>query len=382
MNLTRSRHYWMWLAGVVVLAVAIVGVALWPRQQAAPEAGTVLRVVALLPMTGPGASLGDYCNNGLQIAKDEITRRYGGSIAVELEVLDSKNQPREAVTALQSTLARGRADAIISALSSVSSAIVPIAEREGILTFVTTTALSDLTRGTRHVVRVYPTTEDFVEPVAAHMARHYARVAVLYVHDDFGESNKNSFMLLLRNGGVTTTSAEPFELTQTDSRTLVDRVLSRGPEAVFVTGYGQAFIAIFKHLREANRTLPVFSEIGFANPVVLDALGPDADGIVFDGTPLELEQSTSEAVESFRAAYTSRFGKRPYQVAGFAHDSLLAVVEAASRAGGRTPNKASVIALSPFEGAMGEIRFDSDGDSRIGLRLMVRAGSRTVLASE
>ncbi|PJB69189.1 MAG: hypothetical protein CO095_10220, partial [Armatimonadetes bacterium CG_4_9_14_3_um_filter_58_7] len=294
----------------------------------------------------------------------------------------SKNQPREAVTALQATLARRRPDAIISALSSVGSAIVPIAEREGILTIVTTTALSGLPTGTQNVVRVYPTTEDFVEPVARHMAEHYRRVAVLYVHDDFGESNKDEFVRIVRDAGVTVTAAEPFALTQADSRTLVERVLSEGPEAVFVTGYGPAFIGIFRHLREANRDLPVYSEIGFANPVVLDALGADADGIVFDGTPLELGQSNVQAVESFRSAYADRHDRPPYQVAGFCHDSLLAIAAAASRNDGRTPGKAEVVALSPFEGAMGPIQFDSDGDSRIALRLMVRRAGRTELLTE
>ena len=377
-----EKRLWPWIGGLGAAIAVIVTAVLLSRQASFPGDEGALRVVAILPMTGPGASLGEYCNNGIQIARQEIARRHSGAIQVEVEVVDSKNQPREAVTALQSTLARARPDAIISALSSISSAIVPIAEREGILTVVTTTALSGLPKGTRNVVRVYPTTQDFVEPIARHMREHYRRVAVLYVHDDFGESNKNAFVQLLRNAGVTVTAAEPFELTQTDSRTLVDRVLSGTPQAVFVTGYGPAFIGIFKRLREANRDLPIFSEIGFGNPVVLDALGADADGIVFDGTALELEQSRVHAVESFRSAYAERYHKPPYQVAGFAHDSLLAIAEAAYRSGGRRPDKAAVIALSPFQGAMGPIRFDSDGDSRIDLRLMVRQAGRTVLAAE
>jgi branched-chain amino acid transport system substrate-binding protein len=379
----RSKRFWAGVAALGTVVAVIVALLLWSRQPSATDKSGFLRVVALLPMTGPGGSLGEYCNNGIQIAKEEIARRYSEAVRVEVEILDSKSLPREAVTALQSALARHRPDAIISALSSVSSAIVPIAEREGILTVVTTTAMSGLPKATGNVVRVYPTTDDFVEPVARYMAGHYRRVAVLYVHDDFGESNKNSFVRILQNAGDSITAAEPFELTQTDSRTLVARAISATPDAVFVTGYGPAFIAAFKHLREANRDLPLFSEIGFANPVVLEALGEDADGIVFDGTALELEQTSSDAVESFRAAYLARYGRRPYQVAGFAHDSLLAIAEAAFRVGGsRKPDKASVIALSPFKGAMGTIHFDSDGDSRIELRLMVRRGGRTVLVSE
>lgn len=374
-NLTRS-----FLAACIGLAIII---SFFPScnrggQQSSGNVPT-LRVLCLFPMTGPGASLGEYLRNGAELGREEANRRFQGRLNIELEIIDSKSQAREAVSALQSSIARNRPDAVISALSAVASAVVPVVEQENITSIVTTTALTDLPRGKRNVVRVYPTSEDFVEPVARHMAGRFDRVAIIYINDDFGLSNQRIFTSIMQGAGKQITSSEAFEPTQMDSRSVISRVLSTSPQAIFVTGYGPAFINVFKQIREANRDIPLFTEIGFANPSVLNALGSDANGIVFDGTEMELTNPTLQSVIDFRSQYRSRFNADPYQVAGFAHDSVMLLAEAALRGGSfNRPNKGSIISLSPFQGVMSPIRFDAEGESRITLQLMRREGGTTV----
>ena len=157
-----------------------------------PDAKSSLHIVALAPLTGPGASLGEYLRNGIELAKEQAASRYPGKIEITVELLDSKDQPQEGIKALQTALVHKRPDVILSAMSSVSKAIVPIAEREGILTIVTTTALADLTKSTKTVLRVYPTSDDFIRPIATHMSKTFDRVAILYVHDDFGDRDRKS----------------------------------------------------------------------------------------------------------------------------------------------------------------------------------------------
>lgn len=347
-----------------------------------PPAGAkgTLSIVTLAPLTGPGASLGDYIRNGIELAKQEVTNRYGTKVEISVELLDSKNQPQEGVRALQSALVQKRPDTVISAMSSVSKAVGPITERENILTIATTTALTDLTKGTKTMVRVYPTSDDFVRPIATVMAKRFNRVAVLYVHDDFGDSNQRLFGEIIKAAGKQVTASEAFELAQMDSRAVIARLLASSPEAVFVTGYGPAFVTVFKQLKEAKTDLPIYTEIGFANPATLTALGKDADGIIFDGTEMELSDPTDPKIGAFQKQYRARFGTEPYQVAGFAYDSVLLLVEASLKSGAfAKPNKQAVISVSPFQGAMGTIHFDSEGECRIPLKLMKREAGKTVV---
>jgi len=370
----------------VVCVVAVLTLVLWFafRPDRGPSDGSPrLRITAVLPMTGPGASLGEYLKNGLELGKEDAEQRFGGKLKIEIEILDSKNLPREGVVALQSALARGRPDAVISAMSSVSHAIVPVVEEQSIATIVTTTAMANLPQGTKQVVRVYPTSEDFVAPMAKAMAAKFDRVAVLYINDDFGDSNQRIFSSMVTAAGKQVVTSEPFEPTEKDFRALLAKVLASPPQAVFVTGYGPAYISVIRQIRELNRDLPLYTEIGFANPAVLDAIGSDAEGINFDGTDLETSDPQTAPAKSFRDRYRQRFGKDPYQVAGFARDSILLLAEAAMRDGRfQKPSKAAITALSPFDGVMGTIQLDKEGESRVRLDLMQRVNGRNMRVPE
>lgn len=381
MNLYR-KNVFVLVSGL--LLTALLAAALGCRKPQTPAPGkSNLHVVVLAPLTGPGASLGEYLRNGVDLAQQEVASRYPGKIELTVEVLDSKNQPTEGVNALQSALVRKRPDAVISAMSSVSKAVVPLVEREGILTIATTTALTDLPKGTKTVVRVYPTSDDFVRPIATAMSQRFERVGVLYVHDDFGDSNQRLFTTIVQAAGKKVTGAEPFELAQADSRTTIARLLATSPQAVFVTGYGPAFVAVFKQLKEANRDLPIYTEIGFANPAILGALGHDADGIIFDATAMELSAPQDSRISSFQSQYRTRFKTEPYQVAGFAHDSILLLVEAVMKSPSLAkPDKLALIAVSPLQGVMGPIYFDGDGECRVPLKLMQRVSGQTVLLNQ
>ena len=63
------------------------------------------------------------------------------------------------------------------------------------------------------------------------------------------------------------------------------------------------------------------------------------------------------------------------QVAGFAHDAIMMLAEAAMTKNDlQPPTKPGIVALSPFQGVMGEIRLDAQGESRVRLELMERVG--------
>ena len=339
-----------------------------------------LRVVCVFPLTGPGASLGEFLKNGVKLAQEDLKARYGAQLDLEIELLDSKNKPGEAISALQAALALRKPDAVITALSSVSKALVPVLDQESIPAVVTTTAMADLPKGSLSCVRIYPTSRNFVEPVAKYMATKFDQVAILYVQDDFGESNQKLFSQFIQQAGKRVTASEPYQLTAKDSRVLIAKVLEAKPQAIFVTGYGPAFIAVLKQVREAAKETPLFTEIGFANPEVLAALGADADGIFFDGTPLEILDTVDPASVRFCEQYRATFKGSPYQVAGFAYDSLILIVESAMKGSGDgKPSKASMIARSPLNGVMGQITLDSDGECDVPLKMMKREQGRTVL---
>lgn len=339
-----------------------------------------LRIVGLFPMTGPGASIGTFLQNGLTLAKEKLEQEYQGKLKIELEVVDTKNQPKEAVSGLYSAITRRKPHAVISALSSVSSAVKPVVESEGVFTVATTTALSNLVQGTKYLVRIYPTAENFAEPISTYAGNQFSKVAVLYIHDDFGDSVYNAFHKALEGSQTKIVTADAYELLQKDTRSLVGSVLSQDPEAIYVIGYGPAYISVIKQVRELSPKTAVLSDLSFPNPAVLAALGDAAEGVVFDGTDAELTEPETEAATHFRKLYIERFQAEPFMVAGFAYDSLVLITHAAMSSGEFTvPDKALAIQLSPFNGIMGEIQLSEQGESDISLKLMKRVDKKNIL---
>jgi branched-chain amino acid transport system substrate-binding protein len=279
-------------------------------------------------------------------------------------MLDTKGSPIEAVSRLQAAIARQKPDVVISALSPVAKAVRPIVEKEGILTLVTSTVLNDLARGTEQVVRLFANADDWTRPVAHYVQDHFKTLAVLHLQDDFGLSILNSMQRELAGSAVRIVSVNSFEMMQRDIRSLVLRALEGSPEAVYVIGYGPAYINIIKQVRQSDPALTVLADATFSDPAVLTALGAAAEGVIYDGMDFNLENPVFDRSVRFREYYLQTWGRLPYAPAGLTYDALQAVVQAAYRDGRfGQPNKAQVIELSPLQGVVGNVSIDADGES-------------------
>lgn len=342
------------------------------------EPAPVLRVLALFPMTGPGASLGAYLEQGAMLAKEEIEKQHGGQLEVDLQILDSKGKAAEAVGALQTALARQKPHAIITSLSPVSRAIKPVVEKEGILTLVTMTTMQDIARDTKHMVRVYANAGDFAAPVAAHAKKHFGKVHVLYMQDEFGQSMYEAYAAALKGSAVTVTSGT-YEMMQKDTRPLVARAVEEKPDAVYVIGYGPAYIATFRYLRELAPGMPVLADSTFSDPANLAALGNAADGTVFSGTENELTQGTLPSANAFKAAFLARYNRPAYGPAIFTYDALTLIRDVSWKKGKvSAPAKKDVLKRSPVKGVLGPIRIDREGESSFSTQLMKVENGRIV----
>lgn len=341
-----------------------------------------LRIVALFPMTGPGASLGAFLNEGAVLARENLEKQYQGRLKIDLDVVDSKGRPADAVTGLQAAVARQRPDAVITALSPVSRAVKPVVEQEKILTLVTTTVMKDIARGSDQMVRVYTNADDFAAPIAGYAKKHYRKVAVLYVQDEFGESLFAAFSGALGKGRTDIVASNTYGMLQKDTRSLVARTLDAQPEAVYVIGYGPAYINVIRELRTLSPATPLLADNTFSDPAVLAALGDVANGTVFNGVDAELARPTRAGSAAFREAYIARHGRAPYAVSVFAYDALTMIVNAAmTKKGIATPAKPAILRQSPFRGVVGTINIDKDGESSFDMQLMKRDAGQTVLLS-
>jgi ABC-type branched-subunit amino acid transport system substrate-binding protein len=158
---------------------------------------------------------------------------------------------------------------------------------------------------------------------------------------------------------------------QKDTRSLVAAAIAARPDAVYLTGYGPAYMASLRQLRELAPHMPVLADSTFADPATLAALGSAAEGVVFTGTDNELGDAAPAQVAAFRKAFTARHGREPYSPAVFSHDAVRLLADVAWRDGKvAAPTKADVLARSPVAGVLGNIVIDAEGESSFASRLL------------
>jgi len=136
-----------WISLTVAIAVGLFFVFAWQSRTMKPGS---IEVGAILPLSGSASLLGQGVLEGIEMAAAEINTHGGiNGKHVLLVTEDSKNDPKEAVSAFYKMTTTSNPIVIISEMSSVSKALAPLAERKKVVLFSTVTAAPDLTNKVR-----------------------------------------------------------------------------------------------------------------------------------------------------------------------------------------------------------------------------------------
>ena len=346
-----------------------------PQQQPAkPAPRQSPQILAILPLTGQAASLGAYVKNGFQLYKED----YPNS-ATSVSLVDSKTSPKVALQLLDQAVSEARPPVVISTLSLVSGPVISKAESYGLFTIVTLTSSDQVIKGHTNVQRINPSTRDQVVPLARYAkSRGFRLVAIIYSFEEFGVSGKDAFVSEFLEAGRSV-HLERYELDAANVRPIAQRTMDRQPDAVYVTGYGTAYLEIFKTLRASGFKGQILADGSFTDPIYVKALGEaDSEGIVFVGTELELSVPRTASAQAFAKRYRQRFGADVIYNAAFAYD-ILAILDRFQQ--DRIPvSQSSFLSLKSWKGIVSPLEFLPGGECRAPMFTIVRRGGKNVPA--
>lgn len=148
-----------------------------------------IKIGAILPLTGSAALLGTETKEGIDIAIEEINSASGikGS-PIKVIYHYSQNDPKEGVSAFRVLTDIEKTPVIISSMSSVTKAIIPIANEKKVVLMATVTATPKITELSEWVFRNYYTTDIQGEVLSRFIVNkiNIKKVGVLYLNDDYG----------------------------------------------------------------------------------------------------------------------------------------------------------------------------------------------------
>ena len=244
------------IAVAAVVAIALVAVVSFSRNSTSEDKPT--HVVVLIPETGPAAEYAKYSRMGFDLG---IASAKAQGLAVpELIYADTRSNPKDALSALQQSLAVSSPSLVISLLSSVTKAIAPVAAEQGIPVIANAVAAPGLANPSQGLYRVFPTSDEVSALASSRLVELGAKNAiVVYVNDEYGIGCRQTFAEQASLSGLEVLASEPFEVVQKDFRNQWERLLEQNPDALFIAGYGPGYAAVLQQLAERSYTCLLYT---------------------------------------------------------------------------------------------------------------------------
>jgi len=357
---------------LILLAVIIVGIIIYPTKKE-PE---VIKIGAILPLTGPGAIFAQYIKEGLDLATEKINTT--SSIPISIIYEDSKNQPKEGISAYEKLASTEKVPVVIAALSSVAKALAPLAERKKIVQIYIAVAIPNITDG-KYTFRIYPQAHGMAGVMARYNATHLKAKtsAVVYINDDFGRISFEEYTKEFKAHGGKIVFAESYELQQTDFRSLIAKLknVQPPPDVIYLSGYGLSYGVFVKQLKELGVKSQLTADMTLGLPNTLEQVGNAAEGAYFvDG----------KISPDFINIFKQKYGKEPTSYSGYAYDIVNILAKIIKEEKKITPEVIAqgLLKIRDYPGAMGSITIQTDGDSNLEFVVKQIKNGRTVLVWE
>jgi branched-chain amino acid transport system substrate-binding protein len=340
--------------------------------------GKPFRVGAIIALTGPNADYGLQVKRGIELAKRDIEARHPG-FHLEVQYEDSATSPAKGLSAFQKLTDVDGHKVIVGNASFLAGALAPVASDKKTLFMALATTMPNLVENRPYVMRHFPTAPVTTKLVVDYAVPKFKRVAVAYVNDDYGKNAATVFRNQFEKDGRQVTHFDGFDAKSSEQRTLAAKMLEQSPDAVFVPGYGPGFIALLKHLRELNTSVPILGDLALVNANVLKAAGASAEGVILPAFHLDAGVAKTPEAKKFLERYQSEFGGTPDLFLTATYDCVLLLCEAA-RATDGTPEAIRnwLIAHNPHKTLEGTMNYSKDGDSELAVTLVEARGGKLV----
>jgi hypothetical protein len=250
----------------IVCAIACCALVLSAGCDTKPE---IIRIGAILPLSGAGGDIGNQHLHGLQLAIEELNAS-NPDVQYELVVDSDQNDPGAALAAFKDQLLTKKI--LISFVIARSSclAVARQAEKEFVPVFANcihplmTSMYLSAFRNVPNTALEIKTTARFLTA-----SLKVDRAAALYFNNDDGSDAAKAFKNELPQSGIRLLATEPFIDDVAAVKSAVSMALAQDPGAVFVFGAGKAAAGVLAALRAAGFQGAVVGSSDFRDPALL-----------------------------------------------------------------------------------------------------------------
>lgn len=350
-----------WKIVLLLIVAGILLVSFLGRARRDPE---VIKIGAILPLTGDAAQFGQWAKEGIELALEEVNAK-GGIQGRRVEVIyeDDQADPRIGVSAMKKLVHVDRVPVVIGAMpSSVTLAIAPIAERERVVLISPASSSPVITKAGDYIFRNWPSDifEGYTMADFAYQELGIERVAIFHINNDYGLGIKTVFERRFEELGGTILITDTFEEGATDFRTQLIKINRTNTQAIYMPGHIRELARILKQARELGIETQFLSTVGLAGPELLRIAGDAAEGAIYTAPAFDPQ---CPGIADFQRRYKAKHGRLAEVFAAHAYDALKIVVLAIEKGGYNSEGiKNALHNIKDFPGVSGLTTFDEHGD--------------------
>ncbi len=350
--MTKNTKIIIW----VVIAVVIIG-GIWYGINRKPAEKGVIKIGAILPLSGSNSIFGEWIKNGANLALKEI-----GDDKLKIVYEDSRLDPKTGLSAFEKLTNIDGTKIIISAMSSVSVPLISVAAEKNIPLFLQDVTYPNITVNKPFLMRHFIQSDREASELAGYALNELKikKVGILYVNDEAGVGAKEAFKNVFEANGGIILIMESYLGKDTDIRSQILKIKNQDVEGIYLFGNGPSWAQALKQIKELGFKGVVLTNTAMFIKNFKDLAGNATEGVYFT---FPYADSSEKSVKEFVELYKKEYGEEPAIEAYYAYDIVHVLKTALEKNNWEVKNlKKTVVDIEEFNGAFGKTAINSDGD--------------------
>ena len=276
----------------------VVGLLAIMLASAAARAETI-RFGAILPLTGPGATIGKQQMHGIQFAVEKINAA-GGVRGNKIEIVfeDNHAKPDQSIRIFNKLADLQHLPMIFTAYSGPSLAMAQLATRKKVLLINAGAQADKLATASPYLVNTLPTIADEIRVLSKYLiGQGKKQGTILFENGAAGIAGRDDFVKLFPSAGGTILAQEPTKFGQSDYRPALLKLADAKPDVMLVS-ITAGLLKLARQYKQLGLTCTVAGTTFFADPATI--ADPSSEGFVHSQVRID---APPELAAEFRAKY-------------------------------------------------------------------------------
>ncbi len=346
----------------VVIIVIVIG-AIWYGLTRKPAEEKVIKIGAILSLTGKYGYWGQYNKKGIELAVEEINKQLKDK---KLEVIyeDSQTDAATGLSAYRKLSDVNNIKIFVVAQGTIAKVLAPIAQKEKRVIFAISATTAGIPETGDFIFRNDINPEDEIDKLIEFVQnRNYNKVALMPINTEGGVQYAELFKEKFEKLDGKVVAYEKYEKGEKDFKTQLLKIKNTNPEVIYPISSPGDMALILKQANELGLKKQFISDFHIEGPELISGAGDLANGIVYTHS-LNLKDNRPK-LQEFINAFKEKYKEEPEYQAALAYDTIRILGMVINKCGDNEDCiKNDLLKIRNFEGITGMINITEIGDTQ------------------